>query len=245
MRELRLLQGPAAAPAFNLALDEALLLSGSSAFRLYSWDPPGLSLGYFQRCADLPLARLRTAGFEVVRRPTGGGAIAHVGELTFSLTGGAADLFSADVRADTERLHQVFVDALESLGGKAEARGDQALPSDLPDAAWLCFYKSSPLDLVAAGRKLLGSAARRVRDRVLHHGSLPLAPNPVTSSAISVEEVLRRPVKFEEVAEAVCREFAREYGVRWRRSEPTPEERRCADELVRTRYATAEWTERR
>ena len=80
---MRLLRTGALHPATNLALDEALLRSGTETLRLYAWDPPGLSLGFFQRAAEFDAP----PGFVMVRRPTGGGAIAHTGELTLSWVG--------------------------------------------------------------------------------------------------------------------------------------------------------------
>ena len=178
---VRLLSGGAAAPAWNLALDEALLASEGAAVRLYAWEPPGLSLGYFQRFAELgpELQALEQRGFVVVRRPTGGGAIAHIDELTFCIAdevGGP--FFSSDVKEGYRRIHRAFAAALAALGLAARLRGEAALASDDAAAEWLCFCKSSALDLEARGRKLLGSAERRVGRRVLHHGSLPLRANP-------------------------------------------------------------------
>ena len=80
---VRLIRSGALPPELNLALDEALLRSGRETLRLYAWDPPGLSLGFFQRAAGIPCP----PGFRLVRRPTGGGAIAHTGELTITWVG--------------------------------------------------------------------------------------------------------------------------------------------------------------
>ena len=80
---MRLIRSGPLDPALNLALDEALLRSGVDTLRLYAWDPPGLSLGYFQRAAEFECP----PGYRLVRRPTGGGAIAHTGELTIGWIG--------------------------------------------------------------------------------------------------------------------------------------------------------------
>lgn len=249
-RRLRLLASGAGAPAFNLALDEALLLGGGSAVRLYEWAPPGLSLGYFQRLAELDLAPARRLGFEVVRRPTGGGAIAHCGELTFSVVDAVGGgIFDADVRRGYARLHSAFARALARLGAAARPRGAATLASDRADATWLCFYKSSDLDLVAgaasAARKLLGSAERRIGGRVMHHGSLPLARNPLTPDAACVADLVGRPVAVAEIAAALLPELEAEFGCVLVPGAPTVEELAAAERLVATKYATAEWTARR
>lgn len=246
MPVVRLIRDPPLPPAWNLAFDEALLHGDATTLRFYAWDPPALSLGYFQDLSALPPLGAAAPGLEVVRRPTGGGAIAHVRELTFSVTDRVGNVFfPADVRASYQRLHQAFARALQRLGVECGPREEQVLRSDSTQAAWLCFYRSSALDLAARGRKLLGSAQRRVRERVLHHGSLPLAANPCTPQAISVEELRGRSTPREEVEAALIEEIAQAFGVVLEPALPSHEERERAAELVAQKYGRPEWTERR
>jgi len=156
-----------------MALDEALLDPGDPrpVLRLYTWDPPGLSLGYFQRWAELaPLAQ----GQACVRRFTGGGAIHHAEELTFSI---AADLehplYRCAPRESYERVHAALARAFATLGVDAHARGAQVLTSERA-VSGMCFHHSTPFDLVWDGAKGVGSAQRRRDGRVLHHGSIKL-----------------------------------------------------------------------
>ncbi|MEM8883869.1 MAG: hypothetical protein AAGD14_07370, partial [Planctomycetota bacterium] len=83
---MRLLRTKAAHPAWNLAVDEAILRAGTPTLRFYAWDPPGYSLGFFQKLDEHAIPE----GFVPVRRPTGGGAIAHHDELTVSWIGARA-----------------------------------------------------------------------------------------------------------------------------------------------------------
>ncbi len=245
-RRVRLLMGGAAAPAFNLALDEALLHGEGAVVRLYEWEPPGLSLGYFQKFAELDLAPIERRGFVVVRRPTGGGAIAHIDELTFCIAddvGGG--FFDADVRAGYRRIHRAFAAALLQLGASTKERGEAPLVSDEPSAEWLCFYKSSSVDLEARGRKLLGSAQRRVGRRVMHHGSLPLRPNPVTPGAANVAGELGRAVAAGEVAAALVDAFEAEFDCQLVADSPTRDELDRAALLVAEKYGQAIWTRAR
>ncbi len=247
-RRMRLLVSGAGEPAWNLALDEALLHGGGSAVRFYSWAPPGLSLGYFQELTELAgeVARCEREGFRVVRRPTGGGAIAHFGELTFCIADDrGAGIFDADVRTGYRRIHRVFSRALLRLGVRADERGAAPLTSDRDGAAWLCFCSSSDLDLVASGRKLLGSAERRIGTRVMHHGSLPLLPNPITPVAASVREELGRDVPFEEMVGVLVPEFESEFGLLLQPGDPTSEEIAIAERLVTEKYGHSSWTGRR
>jgi len=174
-RAARRLDDGALAGAENMARDEALLeVRAAPTLRFYRWARPTLSLGYFQAAADLPLDAVRARGGEIVRRPTGGKAILHEHELTYSLCapeeGGLAGGPAAAMRA----IHEALGAELgRQAGAPVALRGGTRLLSDTPGSAW-CFEDSSPLDLALAGRKLLGSAARRRGGWILFHGSLVL-----------------------------------------------------------------------
>lgn len=170
---LRRIDEPAIAAAANMARDEALLLaSDSAALRLYGWSPHAVSLGYFQRIADFAdLASSST----IVRRLTGGGAIHHGEEVTYALALPASSL-PADVEAGYALLHDAVVAALADLGVRAHRLKTGSGPAARPTSRW-CFADPGRHDIVdGQGRKLCGSAQRRVHTvhgpRVLHHGSL-------------------------------------------------------------------------
>ncbi|MCP4093778.1 MAG: hypothetical protein GY747_10055 [Planctomycetes bacterium] len=186
----RRLHDDALAGADNMARDEALLTERKvPTLRFYSWLRPTLSLGYFQTADDLPLEQMRAQGFDIVRRSTGGKAILHQHELTYSLCvpetgaiqGGPAAAMSAIHEAlASELVRQTGeVGTLGTAAGSKRAdnnismRADSTLLSDNSGSAW-CFEDSSPLDLILEQRKLLGSAARRKNGWVLFHGSLVL-----------------------------------------------------------------------
>ena len=112
METWRLLESWDAEPGFNMALDEALLGRGgpSPTLRFYTWHPDTLSLGYFQRWRDV--AGIEHAG-SVVRRMTGGGAIHHANELTFSIAAPLDHpLYRGAVAASYERVHALIAEAL-------------------------------------------------------------------------------------------------------------------------------------
>ena len=229
---MRLIRSGALAPAWNLALDEALLRSGLKTFRLYAWDPPGLSLGYFQRAASFA----PPPGYEMVRRPTGGGAIAHVGELTLSWVGARRRVEEAYAS-----INAIVAKAVSGLGIRVSTgAGD---PKAAP--AGLCFDAHTRYDLMAEGRKFFGSAQRRSGGRFLLHGSLVLEPNPLARGAVSLRELLGRVVPRQE-AELLVVAAAREVlGVALLAEFPTAEEWRLAGRLVLERYAAWSWTRKR
>jgi lipoate-protein ligase A len=218
METWRLLHSWDAAPGFNMALDEALLVLPRSepTLRFYTWRPAVLSLGYFQRAADVPnLERAKAA----VRRLTGGGAIHHANELTFSI--GAPQehpLYAGAVRGSYERVHAAIAEALAELGVSARLRGGEPLPTDRA-AGGMCFERSTALDLAWDDAKGVGSAQRRTRGRVLHHGSIKLGRSELDDSVATVRahapELLAKSL-----AERLEAAFARRFRVSFEKGEP-------------------------
>ena len=222
-------------PALNMGLDEHLALEStapSPVLRFYTWSPAALSLGYFQRFDDVPAARRAPA---VVRRITGGGAIHHEGELTFSI--GAPlehPLFRGPVGDSYERIHELLAGVLEG----ASLRREQAVLSD-QEGTGMCFHDSTPLDLVWTGRKGVGSAQRRKGERVLHHGSIKCRTTELETGVAEMPGT--RP---EELADRIQRAFEDELGVTFEERAPTGEELARAASLGE-RYPSTEFVHRR
>jgi lipoate-protein ligase A len=219
-----------AAPAFNMALDQALLEARGAppTLRFYTWRPEALSLGYFQRIADVPAAERTRA---VVRRITGGGAIHHSNELTFSIAIDASDpLYAGSIGASYERIHRAIAAALAEVGVTATLRGEQVLASERTDTG-MCFHESSPLDLVWNERKGVGSAQRRTGGRVLHHGSIKLAGSPLEGDIATVEQMGTKttPEAFAPILRAA---FERELGLTLEASVPDENERERTRQLA-------------
>ena len=186
METWRLLTTWAAPPDFNMGLDEALLERPDTplTLRLYSWSPDTLSLGYFQRWADVQGSERAGA---VVRRITGGGAIHHTMELTFSIVAPQDHpLYRGPIADSYARVHAIMARALAAHGVEAGLREDRVLDSDR-EGTGMCFHVSTPLDVVWSGRKGIGSAQRRRGGRVLHHGSIKLGPSPLEPGIASLE----------------------------------------------------------
>lgn len=231
-----------AAPAFNMGLDEALLLSDERrpTLRLYSWRPDTLSLGYFQRLADVPGAQRAGA---LVRRITGGGAIHHRRELTFSLAMGLDHpLYAGSVAESYERVHALIVAALAELGVQASLRGERALASDR-EGTGMCFHHSTAQDLVWDDRKGVGSAQRRKDGRVLHHGSIKLGTTDLEGDIATVDRQ-GTGLGVEPVASALRGAIERGLDVRLQAAVPTPEEREAARQLG-PRYVDPAFVRRR
>ena len=233
-RPWRLLRTGAGAPEFNMALDEALLRGGGPpALRLYAWDPPALSLGWFQPRQGFDEQAVRAAGARIVRRPTGGGAIHHDRELTFSIAAEPGrDGYPADVVGAYTWVHERLREALAAVGARVTPQGGGRL-STRPRDATLCFHDLTALDLVDAhGRKVAGSAQRRVGARVLHHGSLPLEVPRLSPDGGAVSLAAGRHVGWDELADALVAAFAAALPAGLQPDALTPDERARAEELL-------------
>ena len=183
---------------YNMAMDEALLeevaCHGGAYLRFYRWDPPTLSLGRNQPNTfyDLP----------IVRRPTGGQAVWHEHELTYAVVAPIA-LFGSLRKAYCE-IHTRLARALRALS--VEAVLAPAHPPIRPSAGpGSCFATSVGGEILVAGRKLVGSAQVRRGAAFLQHGSILLdGTQPSSHNAeTTLAALLKRPVRFDEVADAV------------------------------------------
>ena len=238
----RLITTWGADPAFNMGLDEALLESAEDppTLRFYSWRPDTLSLGYFQKIADVPGSERAGA---VVRRITGGGAIHHVKELTFSIAARLDHpLYQGPIAGSYERVHEAVRVALAQVGVPARPRGEEVLASDVPGTG-MCFHKSTAVDLAWNGKKGVGSAQRRKNGRVLHHGSIKLGSSPLEGSIATAGE--HQPGLSAEIFAPALREaFERTLGVSLESAVPSSDERQRARFLGR-RYVDPEFVRRR
>ena len=229
----RLITTWGADPAFNMGLDEALLESAEDppTVRFYSWRPDTLSLGYFQRFEDVPGT---DAAGAVVRRITGGGAIHHVRELTFSIAARLDHpLYQGPIAESYARVHAAIRKALAEVGVPAEIRGARDLVSDR-EGTGMCFHKSSAIDLVWGERKGVGSAQRRKGGRVLHHGSIKLGTSPLEGSIATADEH-SASLTAETFAPFLRRAFEESFEVALEAAVPSPDERTRA-KLLGKRY---------
>lgn len=166
-----------------MEIDAALLdavAAGCSGpvFRLYTWHPSAVSLGYHQAPAEeLDLAAVAARGWDVVVRPTGGRALLHADELTYALAAPVDDpRVGGSIAASHAAISALFRDALARLGVAAELAGHQPTvrPRARDGVAAPCFATATPTELLVRGRKILGSAQRRQGGAFLQHGSLLL-----------------------------------------------------------------------
>lgn len=220
-----------------MARDEALLATRRiPTLRFYRWAQPTISLGYFQSAQELPLKDLRAQGYAIVRRDTGGKAILHDQELTYSLCAPESGALASGPAAAMQTIHVALAEELSRQAqAPVELRAGAELVSDRTGSAW-CFEDSSPLDLILDRRKLVGSAARRRNGWVLFHGSL-IVTAPQETPEIGA---LHREPDLDALADSLGAAigFRFEPGI-WHHEE------RDAIEIVAERHAQDEFIERR
>ncbi len=178
--EWRILDTGARSGAYNMALDAAVLAeveSGASppTLRVYGWSPACISLGHGQRAgSELDPEAVRALGFDVVTRPTGGRAVLHVDELTYSVAAPpSAEPWCATLSSSYRAISQAVAAALEQEGfGLALDRGYPVEKPQALRAMTPCFSSTARSEVVHGDRKVVGSAQRRFRGAFLQHGSI-------------------------------------------------------------------------
>lgn len=245
-----------------MAVDHALLASvqagGRPVLRLYRWEPACLSFGRNQHAAGIyDPSRLAAAGLDVVRRPTGGLAVLHDRELTYCVLAPMALL--GGPRAAYLLINEALVDALRRLGVPAEVAGSGGGGDPRRDTTHPCFTAPAAGEVIAAGRKLIGSAQRCEGRTILQHGSMLLDGSQdrvrtlvrgglptaeATSGSTTLAELLGRAVPPSELAVAVAEGFRSRCGICLAPDNLAREEETRMRELEGV-YGSAEWTWRR
>jgi lipoate-protein ligase A len=267
----RLIRSLSGSGAWNMAVDEAILEGCSNGkslptLRLYSWEPPCLSLGYAQPVSDVDLSSLRRNGWDLVRRPTGGRAILHTDELTYAVIGPQHEpRLEGGVLESYQVLSRALLVALRQLDIPAKAR---AKPTPVPGSdskGPVCFETPSNYEITVSSKKLIGSAQARRKGAVLQHGSFPLCgdlsritqalafPDELSRSqaadrlrqrATTAEEILGQPLSWETSAQAFEEAFKVALNLDFQLADLSSEEQDRAKELVKNKYAHPGWTNR-
>lgn len=259
----RLIRSVPADGAHNMAVDEAILravAAGQSppTLRFYAWEPACLSLGRGQQAADVDHEALKARGFDVVRRPTGGQAILHVDELTYSVVVPQSDArVSGGVTASYRRLSAALIRGLQRLGVPDIAADQRA--ENRHARGPVCFETPSDYEITAGGRKLAGSAQMRAQGVVLQHGAVPLYgditricqylaahpdPDLVRARATTIEQALGRSITWEEALEAMIAGFTDGLNLCLQPGGLTDGEITHAENLRDNKYAAPAWTYR-
>src|SRR5262252_3055243 len=166
----------------NMAIDASLLEevdrseNPRTIVRFYGWQNPTISLGRNQKIDKaVDEGYCRTNGIDIVHRPTGGRAVLHDDELTYAVISNDSEAFGDTIYGNYKRVSEALCLGYKRLGVPAVLAPDTRKHPAYPDDADLpCFISPSRYELMVDGRKIVGSAQRRVRRSFLQHGSMPI-----------------------------------------------------------------------
>ncbi|AQU75826.1 lipoate--protein ligase family protein [Priestia megaterium] len=263
-------------PYYNMALDEALLEWHSKGeipptIRFYGWNPPTLSIGYFQKAEkEINFDKVKELGLGFVRRPTGGRGVLHDEELTYSVI--VSEEYPNMPKTVTEAYRVISEGLLEgfrSLGLEAYfaiPRSEEEKNSLKNPRSSVCFDAPSWYELVVEGRKIAGSAQTRQKGVILQHGSILLEidedklfsvfnyPNDrvkermqraFRSKAVAINAIAGRKISIEEAKKAFYKGFASALDIDLEPYTLSAEEEAYVEELARTKYGSDEWNFKR
>ncbi|MGD8374960.1 MAG: biotin/lipoate A/B protein ligase family protein [Acidobacteriota bacterium] len=254
---LRRINDPPAPGAWNMAVDESLLWScaggadGFPCLRLYRWRPACLSLGFHQDAAGVAdLRALEAERVDLVRRPTGGRAVLHDRELTYTLVASARDgVLGGPPMTGYRRISAALAAGLIRLGLAARLAAGE--PEAGKWSAEPCFVRLSPAEVEVEGEKVIGSVQVRRGGCLLQHGSIPLRADPrrlarltgatVGAAGGGVEDLLGRSLAPGELEDALSAGFEEVLGLPVRSGALDETERERARRLEASRYRTTAW----
>lgn len=250
---------------YNMAIDEAILnsvIEGKSppTIRFYRWDPPTVTLGYFQKAhREIDQELCQAKGIQVVRRLTGGRAILHDKELTYSIVvSDKQKQVSGSIIESYLKISRALVKGLLNFGVVVEM---MARPCKEKGSA-ACFDAPSWHEIVWQGRKLVGSAQTRKHGCLLQHGSIPMVldvellfnllkisnnqakqrlKENFRQKAVALEEILGKEIDYWDLAEALTEGFKQTFNINVCWDELTREEELKAINLKDTKYSQSSW----
>lgn len=268
MSKWRLILNPPQDGAWNMAVDEAILEFAANhivppTLRLYDWQPYTLSLGHAQPVSDVHLEKLQKRKWGLVRRPTGGHAILHADELTYSICAPEDnDIVQGGVLESYRKISRGLLEALEILGIHADSK-----PKDSSDRGKntdpVCFHYPSDYEITYQNKKIIGSAQARKKGGVLQHGAIPLLgditritsvlsfsndkneadeSNKLRNRAANLSNILQREVRWDEFAEAMQSGFSKAHHIEWAQDDLSIAETQLARQLYKEKYSNSAWT---
>lgn len=256
---------------FNMAVDQAVVKAveqgyAPPTFRVFGWAPPAVSLGYAQKASQgINLNKCKELGIDVVRRLTGGRTVLHWNELTYSvLCLGKDPILGGTIREAYQKINACLVEGVKRLGIDVnfESRRSSFPSTQNFCLTSPCFSSIAKYEVTFQGRKLIGSAQRRIGRMLLQHGSLLMGPEhkklvellpigqeiihsdlrkKLDRQTISLEEALGTSVPYGKVVEALRSGFRDFLQVPLIDAPLTPDEFAEANLLAREKYNTDSW----
>jgi len=251
----------------NMAIDEILSLKLMKKetlpiLRFYQWNPPCLSLGYFQDpLKEVDFEGLKKHGVTLVRRLTGGRAVLHDIEITYSIIiPSNVEWISSSITESYKFISIALLNGLKNLGIKADLSKPQNIKNTFKTSA--CFDSTSSYELAVNGKKIIGSAQRRFNGILLQHGSIPIKLNedklfdllkiePIErknslknyfkEKATSLEDELKYIPEIGKIKKAFFEGFKESLPINIIDDKLTNNEIKESQELSNIKYSTDEW----
>ena len=233
-----------------MAIDQAILettaVTGETTLRFYLWKPATLSLGYFQKL-EARTNHAASTKCPIVRRSSGGGAIVHDGELTYSLCIATKDSIAKSNAELYDIVHLAFKSSLAEQGvlvelfEAAEGEAKKASKSD----PFLCFERRADGDIVCEGAKIGGSAQRRLKNALIQHGSLLLTQSKYAPELPGLKEKSGIEVDVNLLIDAVTKKLEASLEIQLSKGKVSASETKRATEIVQEKFSAENWTARR
>ena len=260
-------------PAMNMAIDEAIFIGVKEkrslpTIRFYGWNPPAISFGYNQEFSkEIDITALKKFGFGYVRRPTGGRAVLHDEEVTYSVIAPISENLSGNILESYSEISRALAQGLKNLGIEVEFEKSELSSHYQRQAVNPCFSSSSRFELNYQKKKIVGSAQLRKDNTFLQHGSILLQKNQsklayvipnlsneqrkrlavyLSKKTIAINEILKESVNFDDAVSALISGFK----MTWQtdkfmvREDIETWEKEKAEFLASTKYLTGEWDKR-
>ncbi len=255
-----------------MAVDEAIMKIHSQGdtpptLRFYCWKPAALSLGYFQKTEEeINYENCQKEGIDLVRRLTGGRAILHDQELTYSIViREDYNLLSDSIEKSYQQISRGLVNGLQSLGVPAELKAVERGKKAPSGHSAACFDAPSWYEVILDNKKLIGSAQRRKDNTILQHGSLPLAidANKIFELLNYNSEVERKKARrifktkstslskagynysYQKLESALTTGLSQALGIEFEKGDLTETEKELAHKLATEKYNGDKWNYKR
>jgi lipoate-protein ligase A len=253
----------------NMAIDEAIFIScrqkkAPPTIRIYGWTPPAVSLGYFQKAENaVDVEACKKRGVDVVRRLSGGRAVLHHRELTYSIIcREGTPPFGSSVLKTYKTISESLIRTLEDLGLAVQwvTSREKHTPVQSPDKTASCFSSPSWYEITVEGKKICGSAQKRGGGVLLQHGSLLIEYDPellaevlvskkgkeeflseIESTTTALNHHLPQQIDFRQLKELVLKNFEDQLQISLTPGELSENESQLKTHLLKKKYATDEW----
>lgn len=230
---------------WNMAVDEVLMSSaaefGKPTLRFYQWSEPTVSLGYFQKY-EARQSHAESLNASLVRRNSGGGAIVHDQELTYSLTVPLTHPLGEKHCGIYKLMHDILIEALSEMGISAELNGE---PVAELEKNFLCFQRRANNDVLFQGNKICGSAQRKRHQAISQHGSFILRTSDFAPQIAGIIDLSKKSVEIDAIVHSWSRGLAKKTGLVFEVDTLSERETKQANEIEKGKFGTLNWSQRR